>query len=649
MRTCCHPRLILSLLCLAIQAVTAAVWSTVGTDSFLARLDDVSFSHVRIGADGTIRLSQRLSSTSILTGEDDVVWQFAHDRAGSTVVGTGHRRRLYLTTGGKAELLYDGGDGEILAAARDPQGNIWFATSPDGQIFRLDSRRQPESLTSTGETYVFCLIPDPRGGLLCGTGTNGRLLRISSTGTTRTVLTLPQANITFLNWLVPGKELCVGTSPAGIVYRLSFRPGFDEPDVKVLFDTPLEEIRSISPSPQGLIFVAANPAEQGEESGNPAVFCVDSAGNQRWRWTCPDSCIFGTLWYNDELWVLTGNKGMVYALDTLGAASAIFRLAEPQVTCISLREGSDRILIGTGNPGHIYSVSNAYADSGYIISLPFDCSNPARFGQTSVKAETPLGAELTVELRSGNSATPDSTWSGWSRQPPNGRYVQWRATLRSNFPNTTPILHRVDVYYSATNRAPVINSVSIAAPAETEARRGETKPVREITWNASDPDSDSLVYDIHIRPEHGQQWQRVAEDLTEERFQLDTRMLPDGWYRMRIIASDRADRAATSSLSSQQTSLPFLVDNTPPQVSAVRLANGRISFLVTDALSAITACRVSVNLRDWMTVEPADGIFDSPSEQFSVPVELRRSGNVVAVWAADAFGNVTTARLVTGE
>lgn len=650
MRLLCRLQPALFVISLAFQAVMAAVWSTVGTDSLLARLEDIDFSNVRIGADGTIRLAPRLSPTGMLTGEDDVVWQIVPDRTGNVIIGTGHQCRVYRAAGGKGTLLYDGGDGEILALAREPQGRIYFAASPGGQVFRLGAGYSPESLTSTGETYLFSLIPDPRGGLLGGTGTNGRLLRINSTtGVAKTVQTLPPANITSLVWLEPGKRLCLGTSPAGTVYLLSFRPGYDEPLIKILFDTPLEEIRSITPSPHGLIFAAANPAEQGDESGNPAIFCLDSAGNQRWEWTCPDSCIFATLWRSNELWVLTGNSGLVYALDTLGAASALFKLPEPQVTCITPLEDNNRLLIGTGNPARIYSVSSACADSGYITSRPFDCGNPARFGRTQIKADVPLGSELTVELRSGNSAIPDSTWSSWSSQPPVGRYVQWRATLRSNFPGATPVLYRVDVYYSATNRTPTVSSVSIAAPTELEARRGEAKPVREITWSANDPDSDSLVYDLHIRPERGHTWQRLAEGLTDERFQLDTRMLPDGWYLVRVTASDRADRPAATALSSQQVSLPFVIDNTPPQVSGMALENGRLSFVVTDALSTITACRVSVNLRDWVPVEPTDRIFDSSSERFSVPIESNRAGNFAAVWASDAFGNVATARVGSGE
>lgn len=650
MRSHCRPRLALVLLSLAAQAALASVWSTVGTDSLLAHIEEISFANVRLGADGTIRLSPQLSLTGMLTGEDDIVWQIVPDMSGSAVIGTGHRDRVYRSRiNGRGTLIYENGDGEILAAARDSRGSVYFAVSPGSQVFRLGADNRPESLATIGEIYAFCLITDTRGGLLCGTGTNGRLVSIGTTGIVRTVYTIPQANITSLSWLVPGRELYLGTSPGGIVYRLSFRPGFDEPLARVLFDTPLEEVRSIAISSQGLIFVAANPAEQGDESGNPAVYCLDSTGNRRWEWICPDSCIFGTLWHNNELWVLTGNNGLVYTLDTLGAASVLFRLPEAQVTCIATPAGSDRMLIGTGNPARIYSVGAGYADSGYIVSVPFDCSSPARFGQTQIKADIPLGTELDIRLRSGNSAVPDSTWSSWTTVPPVGRYVQWRAEFRSTFPGVTPLLSRVDVYYSGTNRAPTVSSINIAAPTEPEARRGEAKPVREVTWSAADPDSDSLVYDLHIRPEKSHTWQRLAEGLTDERFQLDTRMLPDGWYLVRITASDRADRSATSALSSQQTSQPFAIDNTPPQISSLKLANGRLSFVVTDALSTISACRISANLRDWVPAEPTDGIFDSTSERFSTPVEMQRSGNIAAVWASDACGNVTTARVATGE
>ncbi|MBM3314645.1 hypothetical protein FJY71_02220 [candidate division WOR-3 bacterium] len=637
--------LLASACCLLTSAAFASVWSTDGTDSLLACLEDAEVSNVRIGADNTVRLAGRLAATGLLSGEDAAVWRVVRGRGPGIYVGTGHVARVFLgQETGPATLLHDGGDGEVMAMVMGPGGTVYFGTTPSGHVYRVRPGTTPETLAATGETYVFSLLPDPSGGLLCATGENGRLLRVSPTGDVQTVYTAGQANLTALTWLEPGKQLAVGTSPGGLACRLTFRPGYTEPLASVLYDTPLEEVRAIVPGPNGRLFIAANPAEDGDESGNPAVYCLDADGVLRWEWTCPDTVLFGLLWREEQLWVATGNQGLVYGIDTLGRASVLFRLEEPQVTCLCPVPGSGQLLLGTGNPGRVYSVGSGYADSGFVVSPAHDCVNPARFGRIETRADVPLGTDLQVDLRSGNSADPDSTWSGWSGSPPVARYVQWRARLHSGFPGLTPVLRRVDVYYASANRAPEVTSLEVAAPTETEARRGIAKPLRDVTWEASDPDSDSLVYELYIRPEGGSSWRRLGLDLHEARYELDTRMLPDGWYEARVVASDRPDRAAPAALGSERVGPAFPVDNAPPRVSGLAAAGGRLTFEATDALSAVSACRISVNAGDWVPAEPADGIFDSPAERFSVPVSLGPGGNTVAVWVSDAQGNSATAQ-----
>jgi hypothetical protein len=59
----------------------------------------------------------------------------------------------------------------------------------------------------------------------------------------------------------------------------------------------------------------------------------------------------------------------------------------------------------------------------------------------------PAGTTLAVETRSGNTATPDSSWSAWAAvangqavASPGTRYLQYRLTLTSNSTSVTPVL-----------------------------------------------------------------------------------------------------------------------------------------------------------------------------------------------------------------
>jgi hypothetical protein len=366
---------------------------------------------------------------------------------------------------------------------------------------------------------------------------------------------------------------------------------------------------------------------------------------------------------------------MVYELDTLGRVSVRYRLKETQALCLApLKSG---LRLGTGNPGKLYEAVSTYADSGFITSAPHDCANPALFGTLSFRANVPTGTGLAFETRSGNSEKPDSTWNQWLAAAPgiaspSRRYIQWRCRFRTSFPNLTPELQRVDVYFRSANLAPVIKKLEITQASLDDAIKGVNKPSRQVTWEATDTDSDSLSYELFFRGETETSWRQVGREITDSRFDLDTRSLPDGWYELKLVASDEPTEPVGVTLTAEKVSRPFLVDNIAPTISGLKLqilsagdssiANRqspianyrlcRVSFSAQDALSPIAAARVSVNAGDWLTLEPQDHVFDSGVESFSTDVRLPSSvlglpSFVVSVWVADAQGNVAAARTST--
>ena len=97
-----------------------------------------------------------------------------------------------------------------------------------------------------------------------------------------------------------------------------------------------------------------------------------------------------------------------------------------------------------------------YAASGTFLSRVFDSGGAGADWLTVTQtASTPGVAALTVATRSGDTATPDPSWSDWQAvgagdaiASPNGRYLQYRAAMGS-FDNTlTPALERVSLSYA---------------------------------------------------------------------------------------------------------------------------------------------------------------------------------------------------------
>ncbi len=635
-----------------------ALWTTEGVEGFVP--EQPEFENVTISHQGIVTLAPELTEKA--SPDAASVWTLAQTRKGNLYFGTGNNGRVYLLEpGGKARPVFDAETGEILALCVDDLDNVYFGLTPDGTVFRIRPGAAPEELFATEQDYIFSLLPGPDGNLYCATGINGKLYRISRSGKGKLVFTAPQAHLTALAWLEPGKELLVGTTPDGIVYRLKFGHGQSQPEVSVLYDTPFDEIRALATvsrrstrEAQSVrrVYIAANPGENNNEDHSaPAVLCVQTDGILRWEWTCPESTVFDILMgtrygiMSPSLLVATGTNGMVYELDSLGRHSILQRASQAQTIC--LVPGLDRTWIGTAGPAGILALDQALAQKGYILSDPHDCEGPARFSRIRTRAEIPAGTELEFDTRSGNSETPDSSWSEWQEakgliQSPVGRFVQWRARFSTDFPNLTPRLEKVDLYYQIPNRPPVVTKFEISSLTLEQAGQGNASPVRELTWEAEDPDQDSLLFQIHFKEEKETRWKPVAQDLTGSSHQLDTRTLPDGWYRFKLEASDRASRPTESARNSETVTLPCLIDNTPPQVTDMKLKGNRLSFSVRDRSSPIAGCRVAVNAGPWQPAEPTDLIFDSPEENFQVTIELEPDENTIAVWAADGQGNAAT-------
>ncbi len=629
----------------------ASVWSVRGSETLFANLDQIEFKNISLPASGGIRLAPRISLSCSL--DETTIWQIAPHQ-GNLYLGTGSKTRLYRYSPKKRlRWISPDAEGEIIAVTATGDGRIFFGTTPEGKIYRWESPERAELFFTTGESYIFSLLPAPDRSLLCATGPNGKLFRITPDGKGEVIWTAPQAHLVSLTWLDRGKELLVGTAPSGIVYRLKFSHFREKPMVSVLYDTPQDEVRAIITSGNQQIYLAANPETGNRPESSPAVYCLDANGILKWQWSCPESTIFNLAWWESQLLVLTGARGILYSLDTLGNPTVDARLPVRALSAVpppepTLTTTAGKILyLGTAQPAQLYTLSSQYSDSGLVTSPVFDCNNPARFGRVEIRAKVPSGTALFLDTRSGNSALPDSSWSSWAKveekiTSPPARFIQWRARLYSNSPNLTPELQRVDLYYTTVNRPPTITRLEISQPLESDARKGINQPKRQIFWEANDPDGDSLLFTLFIKPEGEARWQLIKKEISENRYELDTRTLPDGWYSLRLLATDEPDRTGPSALHSERTSPVFLIDNTPPKINDLTLSGKRATWRVLDKLSPILSCRVSVNTGEWRLVEPVDGIFDSPEEHFSLPLELTSGRNTIAVWAADGSGNITT-------
>src|SRR5207302_981400 len=117
------------------------------------------------------------------------------------------------------------------------------------------------------------------------------------------------------------------------------------------------------------------------------------------------------------------------------------------------------------------------------------------------------------------------------------------------------------------------------------------KGFRTVVWKGTDPNGDTLRYDVEARREGTSAWFPVRRDVEDSFYSFDTTSLPDGRYRFRVSASDRISNAEGDALTASEETAIAIVDNTPPQleVVAARIAGSDLELRVeaADASSPI--------------------------------------------------------------
>jgi hypothetical protein len=465
---------------------------------------------VSISDTGMLMLAPRL--TEIFNTEQAFVWSSAVDAQGNIYLGTGHDGKIYrVSSEGRGSLFYDAAELDVtaLAAARD--GAIYAGTSPDGKVYRITADGHAEVYFDPADKYIWSLAILADGSLAVGTGDNGKLYRVRAAGAkpeSSLLIATNQTHVISLAVTAQG-DLIAGTDPGGLVLRIS-----PEGKAFALFDAHLREIHALAPAADGSIYALAlsDAASTGRQQSSPAPAPQPAEGSG-----VPSTSVIITAIDESGVPIQPPGQPARSRTDTSTARSAVFRIlpdgatdvvwSSPTITAFAiapaLQPGS--VLIGTGDKGRIYSVTNDGRDTlllqsseGQIASFLVRAnqvyaasSNQGklfRFGPELVAEgsyESPVrDAKLTaswgriwwrgsgsVELqtRTGNGERPDATWSEWSstyRDPAGSsissaraRFIQWRATLRSAG-TTQTWLEDACLAYLPRNVAPEVLAIS---------------------------------------------------------------------------------------------------------------------------------------------------------------------------------------------
>ena len=726
-------------------ATTAGVYAALPTFWQVSSEGEFLLGEVEnLSIDSYGRLTLGPTAAPVYESSAPFLWTLASAPDGSVFVGSGNEGQVYrVDANGRGTVFFDAEELEVHAIVPAPDGGIYAATSPEGKIYKVDAAGTGTVFFDPPDRYVWSLAVDRAGNLFAGTGDKGVIYKIGQNGQGVPFYQTKATHVMSLAFDGQGR-LLAGTESPGRVFQIdaSGKPF-------VLLDTPYNEIRSLRVDTGGHIYVAAvsgrdapapdrpptqtpdpaasqpiasvstevtsitivadssamgnAPAPQAAPRGNQgpgagAVYRIMPDGASDLVWQLREDVPYDLAFDSDgSVLVATGNQGKIYRLAGEPMQPTLVARAVAQQVTTLLMERAGRVLFATSNPGKVLRLSADRADRGTYTSDVRDALAVATWGAIKWQGLVPAGTTIAIATRSGNTRTPDDTWSDWSSvyadatgspiASPRARYLQWRAVLTAAR-GQAPVLTSVTAAYLPRNTRPRVTSVTIHPPgtvfqrpfptgdpeiagfegdtpdrraaAQSQGgnnvgtngpalgRRAYQKGLLTFVWRAEDENRDEMRYDVLYRREGETAWKPLKRGLTDQILVWDTTSVPNGRYIVQVNASDLPTNPPAAALVGSMDSSTFEIDNTPPEVTVISVrpdgTRTVVAFDVRDTDSAVQKAEYSLDGDRWQTVYPKDGIADSRVEQFELVLEGGTAARGVILRATDSLNNITSAR-----
>jgi len=459
---------------------------------------------VSIDAFGALSLAP--STTQLHSASVPMLWCVATDAQGNVLAGGGNPAQIISVNSiGAPTTLFS--SEEFAVFAMHVRGNdIFAATAPDGEVYRLDAERKSHKFFKPEAKYIWALVAGNDGALYVATGSPAKLYRVDASGKGAVIFESDEQHFRSIS-LSNDNWIYVGSSGNGYIYRL--RP--DGSSVSVLYDAPMDEILHVLPAKDGVVYAVASGQASGAPQGGPgpaaeailvdddealqegqaiparpedealapllqpggaraksALYRISPSGHVKDLWSARSDRIFSALLDKDGcLLVGTGDRGRLYRVNADLGRTLMVELDAPQLTAIT-KDRQDNVLLASSNPGTISLLRNGVRSVGQYESEVIDSKVQSRWGALSWEQQG--NGDVKFSTRSGNTGKPDKTWSDWksveskvgggSIASPGGRFLQWRAELVAK-ENNSPQVKRVNVSYLQNNVAPEITQITI--------------------------------------------------------------------------------------------------------------------------------------------------------------------------------------------
>jgi hypothetical protein len=571
--------------------------------------------------------------------------------------------------------------GEVEKFAETGEDYVWdfilegsdiiAATGPHGKIVRL-SAGKVKAVTETGEEHVMCLTRGGDGKLYAGTSGEGLLLEIAGDGKYRVVHDFDEKEVRSLAWVGLGDK---GALVAAVNDEAGARPPAgppgsswqrSEPSAKEDSEDKDDESGD-DKEEQPTIVIERAPAPRGGGKVSGTVYVLTEGGGVRELADLPNRAAVDMAAAGDEVFVATDQEGKVYRISPDSTDYAIaFDLAQAQALSL-LADDKGLAWIGMGSPAAAVKVAKRAAQKVSYTTEVQDAGFPARWGALTWEAD----GEVRLFTRSGNIKDPKRGWSDWEAvglakpaavKSPEARYLQ----IKIEWPaGSTAVVKSLSIPYRIENQSAYVDKIAVdsseqdgdknqaktqrqAKPGSADDNPGAHQTMRKIAWKVTNPDKDDLEFTLFFQPEEAKQWIRIktSDPITKPKFEWDTASLPDGWYRLKVKASDAPSNPPAEAIETSLVSERFLIDNRAPEIKGLAIAGGKAGGKAVDTMSAVSGIEFAIDGGEWIPAGAQDGVLDSPEESFSfeLPKDLTPGLHILTVRAWDRALNLGAAQ-----
>ncbi len=549
----------------------------------------------------------------------------------------------------------------IWAMLFDPAGRLYLASGAPGAVYRVDPNagpnNKPELVFESDEPHIRSLLLAPNGDLLAGSDGTGLVYRIEPSGKAFVLFEAPKREITSLSFGADGALYVAAVGEKG----------------RLTTATPLP-VGGVSAALTATVTVTVvQPGSTQAVSNNTAVpdgsevYRLPASASEAPRriWAGHDDVVYSLLSTKDGLLAATGNRGRVYRLHDDGSSEDVAHADTGQVIGFAPAPNGE-LYLPAANPAKLLRLGSSAAATGVLQSEVFDATEPALWGRAEVISDGGVGRganSYTLEARTGNIDNPARNWSDWkpvrptdpTLGQPGARFAQWRLTLEPG-----ARVQSVALNYLPANAAPEVDEILVAPGTRVNAVANQPSYPQQTTltfasqgggainldnnspqaplsairdkgsvtarWAAHDDNGDELRFSVFFRGAGEPGWRLLKADLADRFYSFDANLLPDGPYRLRVIATDAPSHPPGAALSGERVSDLFQVSTATPHVTALSARRDGSSLHVTATATgtraSIARAEYSLDAAAWQYVDPVGRLSDAPTEQydFAVPI-----------------------------